>query len=406
MLGGVDAEAVDAEVDPLLVDVDEAVHHGGVLGHQVVEADEVAERDRLALPCRVAAVVVQRRVVEPGRHLEVGVFGRHRRRVGEARRRVEGGEGGRVCAGVVARLECGARRVEVGRRLLVDVRVLALFVVDHVGRVVGDDVEVDLDVLGVRLGDERLELGVRAEVRVDLGEVGDPVPVVAGAHVGTLTLHRAVLEARGEPDRRGAEAVDVVELVAQAREVAAVVEALVGRVEARREAIAGEPALVVGGVAVGESVGHDEVEHLVAAVLAHRLVDEGGIGCLVVGTLETGGLEADALEVVVEHDPNRGVARDGQRDVAAAAVQAVRLVPRVVDRDLVGVAARRDRELGGVDTRRARGDEVGGRTGRLPVAPVAAAEVGAPELRLQRAHERERARLLGRGREARHHDQG
>ena len=389
VLGGVDAEAVDAEVDPVLVHVDEAVDDGRVLGHEVVEADEVAERDRLPLPRRVAAVVVERRVVEPRRDLEVRVLGRHDRGVREARRRVEGRE--RLAAvGVVARVERGARGIRVGARGLVDVGVLALGVVDDVGRVVRDDVEVDLDALGVRLGDEGLELGVRAEVRVDLGEVGDPVAVVAGGRVRALALHRAVLEARGQPDGRGAEAVDVVELRAEAGEVAAVVEALVGGVVSGREGVAVEAARVVGGVAVLEAVGHDEVEDLVAAGLAHGVGDERGVGCLVVRAAESGRLETDALQGVVEHDAHGGVAGDRERDVVAAAVQAVRLVPRVVHGDLVLPVSRRDREVGRVDARGAGCGELGLDALGLPVA-------GAAELGLQGADEGERARFLGRG---------
>ena len=48
VLDRVDAEAVDAEVNPVRVHVDEAVHDGRVLGHQVVEAGEVAVE--VALP--------------------------------------------------------------------------------------------------------------------------------------------------------------------------------------------------------------------------------------------------------------------------------------------------------------------------------------------------------------------
>jgi hypothetical protein len=44
VLDGVDAEAVDAEVDPRLVDVDHAVATTGLLGEQVVQTDEVAVR--------------------------------------------------------------------------------------------------------------------------------------------------------------------------------------------------------------------------------------------------------------------------------------------------------------------------------------------------------------------------
>jgi hypothetical protein len=77
--------------------------------------------------------------------------------------------------------------------------------------VVGDDVEVDLHPLGMRAVDQGTQIGVAAEVRVDLGEVGDPVAVVARRRA-VFQLDRLVLEARREPDRRGAEALDVVDL--------------------------------------------------------------------------------------------------------------------------------------------------------------------------------------------------
>jgi len=128
---------------------------------------------------------------------------------------------------------------------LVDVGELVLLVGDDVGGVVGDDVEEDLDAARVRIGDQRFELGVRAEVRVDLGEVGDPVAVISRTGVGSLALYGTVLEARRQPDRARAEALDVVELRAQSGDVATLEEALVGRVEARREPVAGESAGVV-----------------------------------------------------------------------------------------------------------------------------------------------------------------
>jgi hypothetical protein len=74
VLHGVDAEAVDAEVaDPGLVDVDHPLDDPGVLGEQVVQAEEVAVQGVLADKGGVAAVVVQGHVVEPGRHLHRGV---------------------------------------------------------------------------------------------------------------------------------------------------------------------------------------------------------------------------------------------------------------------------------------------------------------------------------------------
>ena len=212
VLHGVDAEAVDLHVlDPLLVDPDHPVDHFLALGEEVVEPEEVAVLRVLADERRVAAVVVHRRVVQPRRRL--GHVRRLDGRVGEALRPAERREGS---SGVVAVVERRARgrleRIDVLR----DVRVVVLLVLDDVRGVVGDDVEEDLHVLRVRLVDQRLQLRVGPEVRVDLREVRDPVAVVAGRGEAVVVLHRPVLEARGEPDRGRPEALDVVDLLPQA----------------------------------------------------------------------------------------------------------------------------------------------------------------------------------------------
>ncbi len=270
VLHGVDPEAVDVEVlDPGLVDVGHPGDHLGSLGEEVVEAEEVAVLAVLAGEGGVAAVVVHRRVVEPGRDLHILLGRVQHRRVGERGRRVERGEGGR--AGEVAVVEGRAVGLLVGRGVLGDVRrACALLVADHVGGVVGDDVEEDLDAPVVGVLDESREVGVGAQVRVDLGEVGDPVAVVAGGRA-VLELDRLVGEDRGQPDRVGAETLDVVELRAQALQVAAVVVALAGRVEAGDVLVPAQPALVVGRVAVGEPVAHHEVEVLVGQARPRRV---------------------------------------------------------------------------------------------------------------------------------------
>jgi hypothetical protein len=114
VLHRVDAEAVDAEVaDPRLVDVDHAADDPRVLGEQVVEAEEVAVLRVLADERRVAAVVVQGDVVQPGRLLEV-LFGRvEYRRVPRRERR-----GGRQRRELVrARVVAVVERLA-GRRLV------------------------------------------------------------------------------------------------------------------------------------------------------------------------------------------------------------------------------------------------------------------------------------------------
>ncbi len=232
---GVDAEAVDVEVaDPLLVDLLHAADDLGTFGPQVVEAGEVAVGGVLADVGRVAPIVVHRRVVEPGRDLRVRLAGGDGRGL---RERGRGDLGERLPAvRVVGVVEGLPVLGEVREGALGEVVVGLALVVDDVGGVVGDDVEEDLHALGVGLGDEGRQVLVGAEVRVDLGEVRDPVTVVAGGRFGAGPLHGLVLEDGGHPDGGGAEALDVVELLRQALEVATLVEALVGGVVAGAEA--------------------------------------------------------------------------------------------------------------------------------------------------------------------------
>ena len=273
MLDGVEAVPVDTGLaDPPRVDVGQPAHHLGPLGPQVVEAVEVAVLAVLPGEGRVSPVVVHRRIVEPRRLLDRLVGrGREDRCV---RERLRGRHRRELAAAVVER---AALRILVRGNGLVYVVVFALGVADHVGGVVGDDVEEHLEAALMSQPDQLLELVVGAEVRVDLGEVGDPVAVVAGRDVVAGALHGPVLEDRGEPDRGRAEALDVVQLVDHAGQVAAVIEALIGRVETGGEPVAGQAALVVGLVAVGEAVRQDEVVLLVVGGLVGAPLRDGGI---------------------------------------------------------------------------------------------------------------------------------
>ena len=324
--------------------------------------------------------MVVQRVVEPVRVLQVGVLGGDDGRVREAGL-VHLGEVGR--ARVVGVVEGDVVDVRVGLGLLRDVVVVTLGVGDDVGGVVGDDVEEDLHALRVRLVDQFLQLGVGAQVRVDLGEVGDPVPVVAGRHVVTTALDGAVLEGGRQPDGGGAQALDVVEPLDQAAQVATVVVALVGRVEPGLQRPAGQPAGVVAAVAVGEPVGHQEVEALPRQARAQRVA---GVLPVALGraTCEVLRGDADAVRLVVVGELDAGRSLEHERHV----VRGVALGPAVVERHLEVPRARGDVEDSCV--RRAV-DE--GQVGRgalgLPVA-------GAAELVLQRAGQRHRLGHAGR----------
>ena len=121
--------------------------------------------------------------------------------------------------------------------------------------------------------DERRELGVGAEMRIDLREVGDPIAVIAGALMPRRALHGLVLEHRRDPDRGDAERLDIVEPLEKPLEVAAVIEPLGGRVVARRQPVAGQPTCIVGRVAIVEPVGQDEIDNLVLGQTRAHLFD-------------------------------------------------------------------------------------------------------------------------------------
>ena len=287
------------------------------------------------------------RVVEPRRHLEILVARvAEDRRVGEAGLRVQRREVRAI--GVIQVVEDVAVGVGVGIVGLVAIDVLSLLVGDDVGGVVGDDIEEDVDITRGRAVDDRFQFRVAAEVGVELGEVGDPVAVVAGRCLVTFALDRVVLEHGRHPDGGDAHAVQVVQLVRQPGQVAAVVEALVGRVKAVVHAVARNPARVVARVAVGKTVRHDEVHHLVLEGVTHRRLDHGGpVDGLRVfrgdGRNVGGGIEAEGHGCAVGH-------AEGDVVTPGHAACAVVLIPAFIDGDLALVVAGRQRAGGeGVD---------------------------------------------------------
>ena len=262
VLHGVDPEPVDAHLpDPGLVDVDHPADHLRVLGEQVVQTEEVAVVGVLTGEGGVAPVVVERDIVEPARHLEILLRGVQHRRVREGNLRVERREV--IGTRVVAVVERGSGGGAVRLHVLGDVgRPGPFLVADHIGGVVGDDVEVDLHPSVVGRIDQGTELGVGAQVRVNLGEIGDPIPVVTGRRA-VFELDGLVLEARRQPDRGRAQPLDVVHPVQQPGQVTAVVEAPLRGIEAVLQPVTGDPTRVVGLGAVLEPVRHDEIEVLV-----------------------------------------------------------------------------------------------------------------------------------------------
>ncbi len=153
---------------------------------------------------------------------------------------------------------------------------------DDVRSVVRDDVHVDFKPARVRVIDQLLEIPVASQMRVDPGEVGNPVAVITRAFVSAAALHRPVDEHRGQPDDGRAEPLDVIELAAHALKVAAMIETLVCGVEAGDQAVTAQPTAVVRTIGVGEPVGHQQIDDLVLrqprAVIAGRRGGGGGGG--------------------------------------------------------------------------------------------------------------------------------
>ena len=282
VLGRVDAESVDPiAVDPAPEDLDHARDDAGMPGHQVVEAREIAVRGAFVPERRVAPVMVVDRVVQPGRDLYrllslgdiggVGIVGPGQPfEVRPVETLIDGFavRAAASCVGIVGPAAVGA----------VVLRTLAI--ADHVGRMVGDDVHIDLDAARVGRLDQCSHGRVIAEMGIDPGEIRDPVAVGAGELAPRLTLNRLVLEDRGHPDRRRPKALDVVEPFDYARQVAAVIEPLVCRIETVLQPPARNAAGVVVRIAVGEPVRQQEIDHLVLrqtraivifGALGHRL---------------------------------------------------------------------------------------------------------------------------------------
>ncbi len=164
--------------------------------------------------------MIEGEVVQPVRGFRP--IGEGYRRVRKRHQNVEFGEV--VAPHDLVEIELGPGGVAVGGRSGAEIREDALLVRDGVAGVVRHDVHDHLEA-GVMGGvDERLELAVRAEMRVDAGVVDLPVPVVAGGGVldGSRPLYGAVEEWWRDPDRGCAQAGDVVEAARQAGEVAAV----------------------------------------------------------------------------------------------------------------------------------------------------------------------------------------
>ncbi|VVT20649.1 hypothetical protein ERY430_80427 [Erythrobacter sp. EC-HK427] len=271
MARGIDAEPVNAGVNhPVAIDIDHALPHEGVFGEQIVQPHEIALTAAFAGKGRVAAIVVIDRIVEPGGDFHLALGLRHIGRVGVAGI----GQAGEVFLArilvpgkaFIDRLAIHAATPRIGevcQAAIGIVGIVPFFIPDHVRRVVGDDIHVDLHATRMGRVHESGEFLARAEMAVGPREIGDPIAVIARALVTRRPLYRLVLENRREPDRGDAHPFEIIEAAGQARQIAALEETAMGGVETVIEAGSFETAGIVAGITVLETVGQDEVDNFI-----------------------------------------------------------------------------------------------------------------------------------------------
>ena len=80
------ARGVDAEIlDPSGIDCDQTFTHAGTLGEQVIEPGNVAEAAAFAREGGMVAGVIEQRLIEPARHIDLPLSIKNEGRVGKGR---------------------------------------------------------------------------------------------------------------------------------------------------------------------------------------------------------------------------------------------------------------------------------------------------------------------------------
>ena len=111
--------------------------------------------------------------------------------------------------------------------------------------------------------DEGAELFSRPQMGIGAREIGNPIAVIGRRLLARPALHGLVLEDRRQPDGGHAKALDVVQLRRESGQVAAMIEAARGGVEAMIQPIARYPAAVIGRIRILEAIRHHKIDDFI-----------------------------------------------------------------------------------------------------------------------------------------------
>ena len=196
----------------------------------------------------IAAIVIQSDIIKPGGHFHIAFLRFHIGRIGEIgvgdTRKVAFGltigisgpkalidffaaRAALCLIGIVGNRTIGAGRVSL---FACPFRVMAFAKGNHISRVIGDNIEIELHAARVQSINQALEILIAAQMRVNLRIVDCPIAVITSAFIAAIALHRLVFEYRAEPNRGRPQTLNIIEPVNQPGQITPMVKALMRRV--------------------------------------------------------------------------------------------------------------------------------------------------------------------------------
>ena len=271
VLRRIDAKPVNAiTVDPAAKNIDHPRNNFGMLGHKIVETDKVAHRRTLIAESGVAPIVIKRNVIEPCRHFDRRFVLLNERCVGISRI----GQLCEVCCSLhlIARepgIDCRTRKLAtplirvISPRPVSTAALWALAVGNHVGRVIGNDIHINLDATRMCCIDEGFHVGISAKMWINRCKIGYPVTVIARRFTAWPTLHGLVLEDGTQPDCGHAHALNIIEPRGQAFQIAAIEKCFRRRIITRFQPVPCKATAIVRPVTIFEPVGQHEIHDFI-----------------------------------------------------------------------------------------------------------------------------------------------